>query len=387
MKRLICGLSLLGMVVSLLALGCAAAKPGGEAAQTPGAATTGASASKAGWQEKWDRVVIDARKEGEVAYYTTAGAETRIALAQAVKDRFGLRVEFVTGRGPEISARLQKEYGAGVFVADVLNSGGGTFTGLKEMGLLSRMEPALILPEVTDPKAWVMGSPPFIDKDKMFLGMLAVYEQYVARNTELVKEGEISSLRDLVNPRWKGKMVLFDPTATGSGASFVTFVARLWGMDKAREFFLQLSKQDLVVTRDKRLHAEWVAKGKYAIALAQNPEMIAEFVDLGLPVANVKIDEGGDINTAVGGLGMAAKPAHPNAALVFVNWLLSKEGQSVYVTSNKLPGARVDAPREGIDKNIMVKPGDKFILADEDYFILQRDILVMANEIFGPMVR
>ncbi len=386
MKMGIAGPALV-MVVLLLAVACVSAGPAGAPAPGPGSPTPAASAPKAAWQQQWDKAVAVAGQEGELVYYSTASAEVRIALAQKVQEKFGIRMDFISGRGPELSARLQKEYGGGIFVADVVNSGATTLTGLKELGLLASLEPALVLPEVTDPRVWVTGSPPFIDKDKTFLGMLAVYEQYVARNTDMVNEGEITSLRDVLNPKWKGKIALFDPTATGTGTSFVAFVVKSWGMDKTREFLLQLAKQDVAVTADKRLHAEWLAKGKYPIALAGNSEMVAEFIGLGMPIAISRIEEGGDVNTSVGAIALTAKPAHPNAALVFINWLLSKEGHGFYVNAIKLPGARVDAPTEGINKSVMVKPGDKFILADEEFFQLQRDVLPMTNSIFGLMMK
>ncbi|MBI4333990.1 MAG: ABC transporter substrate-binding protein [Chloroflexi bacterium] len=374
------------LVGSLLAAACAQSLPVGTPEPTVPPGLKGIPA-RAGWQEKWDNTVALARKEGEVVYYTTAAAETRTAIAEAMNKKFGIGVEFVTGRGPELSARLQKEYSGGVFIADVVNSGGGTFTGLKQAGLLGQLEPLLVLPDVLEPKSWITGGVPFIDRERMFIGMLAVYEKYVARNTDLVKEGEIASYKDLLNPKWKGKMALFDPTATGSGASMVTFLARLWGLDRTKEFLMALANQDLGLTRDKRLHAEWTAKGKYAISLAPNPEMMAEFIDLKLPLAHVKIEEGGMVNTVGGAIGITAKPAHPNASQVFINWMLSKEGHGVYVSSVKLTGARVDAPTDGIDKNMIARPGDKFIQADEEFFILQRDVINMTNQIFGALMK
>lgn len=372
--------------VTLVFMACFRPAPGDIPGSTKTPEIKGIPA-KSGWQEKWDAAVAQAKKEGEVVYYTTAAAETRTAIAEAMKNKFGIKVDFITGRGPELSARVQKEYSGGVFVADVINSGGGTFTGLKQVGLLGKLEPVLVLPEVLDGKAWITGSVPFIDKDKMFIGMLAVYEKYVTRNTELVKEGEIVSYQDLLNPRWKGKMGLFDPTATGSGASMVTFLARLWGLDKTREFLTGLARQDLGLTRDKRLHAEWTAKGKYPIALAPNPEMMAEFIDLGLPLAHVKIQEGGMVNTVGGAIGITSRPPHPEASQVFINWMLSREGHALYVNSVKLTGARVDAPTENVDKNMIVRPGDKFIQADEEFFILQRDVIGLTNQIFAALMK
>ncbi len=84
---------------------------------------------------------------------------------------------------------------------------------------------------------------------------------------------------------------------------------------------------------------------------------------------------------------MTRNPAHPNAAIVFVNWILSKDGHSVYVKSILLPGARVDAPTEGLDENIIYKPGKKYVYADESYFTLQRKLLSMSKKIFSPLMK
>ncbi|MDP2719811.1 MAG: extracellular solute-binding protein, partial [Dehalococcoidia bacterium] len=336
---------------------------------------------------KWDGIVAEAKKEGMVVLYSTAAADVRTDLAEAFKSKYGINMDFVTGRGSELSARLEKEYSAGVHIVDIINSGGGSLTGNKTRGILQPIKPHLILPEVTNDKAWVIGSVPYIDKDTMIFGLLASYEKYYARNTNLVNEKDITKLHDVLDPKWKGEISLFDPTTTGAGGSFISFVAKLYGEEEMVKFMKTLATMDVGLTRDKRLQGEWLAKEKYPIGIGVSPELMAEFIDKGLPVKHITVAEGGAVNTVSGGMGMASKPPHPNAAIVFANWITSKEGHAVYVKAVKLPGARVDAPTAGIDPNTIYKSGDKFIYADEEYFNLQRKLLGISKEIFAPLMQ
>src|SRR3990167_8066118 len=86
----------------------------------------------------------------------------------------------------------------------------------------------------------------------------------LAINTEHVNQDEVKSYYDLLNPKWKGKIVMSDPTINGTGGSaFAVLGFQLLNLD----FFRQLSRQELMITRDERLMVDWVAKGKYAMVL------------------------------------------------------------------------------------------------------------------------
>ncbi|MBI4333991.1 MAG: extracellular solute-binding protein [Chloroflexi bacterium] len=338
-----------------------------------------------GWRVEWDRKVAAAKAEKEVLFYFIGGGDPRTELSQAFGKKFGIKVEFVTGTPLELAQKLANERNAGMYLADAINMGGGTLlTVVKPQGLLKPIEPELILPEVKDAKAWQIGRLPLIDKDGQVLGMLANYERYLARNTDLVKEGETNALEDLLNPKWKGKMTMLDPTMTGSGLSMSAFLGRVWGVDRALEFLRGLAKQEIVTTRDKRQQVEWVARGKYALAVAPTPDVLAEFKAAGAPIASVRLTDGGGLQTVGGALSVPAKPAHPNASTVFLNWLLSKEGQEAYVRGIRLPAARIDVTREGIDELFFAGPNDKVTYGDEEFFLLQGKMLPPIREIFAP---
>jgi len=100
---------------------------------------------------------------------------------------------------------------------------------------------------------------------------------------------------------------------------------------KGEEFLRKLVAQDLFVSRDLRQLADAVAKGKLAVAFGLGRAPVDPFVDAGLPLKPVPPPkEGLPASNGFGVLGVIKNPPHPNAAKVFVNWFLSKDGQEWY---------------------------------------------------------
>ncbi len=376
------------VIVLLASLGIACAATTSPAGQGPDSTPKPAAGpGKAAWQEKWDKTVEAARTEGSVLSYSILAVDSRKLLSEAFKKRFGMNLEFVSGLGPELASRLTRERDAGIYNADVITAGGTTLTQvMKPANLLGPVEPLLVLPEVTDPKMW-SGGFPFLDKDKTTVAMIGTRMRYILRNTEMVRESDLTSYRDVLKPQWKGKIVMADPTVPGAGSSFPAIVIQVYGMDGAKDFFRQLVKQEPLVTRDWRQMVEWVARGKYPIGLAPNPEQTASFLAAGAPIATVKVEEGAKIGSVSGALAVPAKVAHPNAGVVFINWLLSKEGQEVFVRGLGAPSRRVDASTAGVNQLFIPEPGEKYIYEDEEHYNFQTAVLPISKEIFAPLLK
>ncbi len=327
--------------------------------------------SGAAWGKKWETIVAEAKREGTVSVYTLWRPETRIALSQAFKQRYGIELEFSPfSRGAEMVAKVQAENRAGLYLADVFGGGISTFlTIMKPDGLLGPIEPLLILPDVLDPKVWRPGKVPFSDKDGLALGMIGLVHRTSLYNTELVKPGEISTYKDLLKPQYKGKITLNDPTISGAGIGPVAHLGyNLWGEAEMTDFLTRLVRdQQVAIQRDNRAHIESVAKGKYSIAMAALSDMAAEFVALGAPVDFAIVKEDTRVTAGGGGLGVPKKFAHPNAATVFVNWLLTKEGQSLFAESFGNPSTRIDASTQGISPLVIPQAGEKYYYETEDY--------------------
>jgi ABC-type Fe3+ transport system substrate-binding protein len=158
-------------------------------------------------------------------------------------------------------------------------------------------------------------------------------------NTEAAKPNELRSFDDLLNPKWKGKIGFLDPRTPGSGQSVWSY---LW--DKKGEPFLRkLLQQDLFISRDQRQLGDALAKGKVAVALGISFYTLEGFILANLPVKELPTPkEGLPSSNGSGVIGVVKNAPHPNAARLFVNWLLSKEGQELYVKSMHQSTRRLD---------------------------------------------
>ncbi|MBI4331310.1 MAG: ABC transporter substrate-binding protein [Chloroflexi bacterium] len=375
--RLIASVGFATLLISACAPGA-----GPEAPTAP--APKPAAPAKTGWEAKWDTLVAGAKKEGKVSVYAIWRAEERVALSRAFNERFGIEAEFMPfTRGAEMLARVQGEKRAGLRIADVFGAGGPTLVAtMRPEGLLGSIEPLLVLPEVLDPGVWG-GKFPFYDGQKTTVGMVSVVQRSVFYNNEAIREGELTSFKDLLKPQYKGKIVMNDPTVTGGGNAMFTHLARrVWNVEEASDFLRRLVKdQEAVIVRDARQQVEWVARGKYSLGLGENTDSVMEFMLLGAPLSRALFKETMYSSPQAGAMSVPWNFAHPNAAAVFVNWLLTKEGQTVFSRSWKVPSARQDVPTEGIHPALTLRPGEKIVLASEEFALMQGEMLEVAKKI------
>ncbi|MBI4332646.1 MAG: ABC transporter substrate-binding protein [Chloroflexi bacterium] len=322
------------------------------------------SKPQADWQQKWDNTLAEAKKEGTVSLYAISiwGPGLRTSLIAAFKAKYGIDLEFTPLAAGELSARVQTEQRAGLYLADVFGAGATNFLlQYKPDGIVGRIQPMLMLPEVLDPKAWAGGELFDYDKeDHMSISMLRVVGRTIVYNKDLVREDEISSYKDLLKPRFKGQVTMINPLDPAAGTVVPNHLARVYGWDEGIGFFRELmTKQEPVIFSDARLHTETVARGKYAVMLGGSGQYKADFITAGAPLA-IKIPAEGDyVTTSFGAVAVAARPPHPNAAAIFVNWLLTKEGQSVFAKGAGGPSRRLDASTEGVNPIFIPSPGEK----------------------------
>ncbi len=335
------------------------------------------------WETEWNNAVEGAKKEGKVVIYSSLASNSRVVLGKAFKEKYGIDVEWVAGRGAEATEKFFTERRGGLYLGDLFIIGGITpFVSLKPAGVLEPLKPLLILPEVTNPKAWWGGGLWFADNARSYVSSpILTTAQYLVANSTMVKKGEIVSYRDLLKPKWKGKIILNDPTTVGAGSRWFAVVAeKIMGVDYMRE----LAKQDIVVTRDQRLQLEWISREKYPVILGPQPDITAEFTHAGAPLMPIEVSEGSWLG---GGPGLAAyinKAPHPNAAKVFLNWFHSKEGQTIYGRSSLTESARLDVPNDYLDPSVRRKPNVKyFISEDEDFIMKFNDLMKLAGQIFS----
>ncbi len=284
--------------------------------------------SRAASAPEWDKLVDAARKEGKITLSLPASAELKKQIEERFKKRFGIEVEVFTARGAAGVRRMADEFKAGVRHFD-LHIGGSSsiISGMHDEGIIDAIDPWLVLPEVRDPKQW-WGGHLWVDSAKRFIYMFQAYlPESIWYNSDLVKPNELRSLDDFLNPKWKGKIGFLDPRTPGGGDSNWSY---MWQV-KGDEYLKSLAAQDLLIGRDQRVLSESLAKGRVAVLIGNTYYSFQPFVKAGLPVKPLPTLKEGTFGTGgSGNLAIIKTPAHPNSTKVFVNWLLSREGQEVF---------------------------------------------------------
>ncbi len=161
------------LLAGLLFVTCAKLAPTVSEDKTPVLKET-AGPAKPEWEQKWDSTVAEAKKEGPVTLYSLWGPDIRIAVAQTLKNKYGIDVESSPfTRGSDLLAKVKAEQRAGLYTADIFGAGNPTLiVTMKPEGLLAPLPPLLILPEVRGAKRFSPGAKETRVPGLMFLPMV-----------------------------------------------------------------------------------------------------------------------------------------------------------------------------------------------------------------------
>ena len=309
-----------------------------------------AAQAQGDWKNEWERSRQEAKKEGLVVVGIPARPELRKELETVFKPKFGIDMDLSTARGPQNASKIAAEFAAGVKNFDVFIGGSGTYESLVDSGMTEPVDTLMILPEVKDAKNWWGGH---IWEDNISTHRFLY--SFIADagtggfwyNTKIAKPDELRTVDDLLKPQWKGKVGFLDPRTPGSGQSIWSF---LWDI-KGEDYLRNLVAQDLFISRDQRQLGDALAKGNLAIALGVSFYTLQGFLTANLPIKELpKMKEGLPSSNGSGVIGVVKNPPHPNAARVFVNWLLSKEGQELYVKVMHQSTRRVDVDTKWLNR-------------------------------------
>jgi len=260
---------------------------------------------------------------------------------------------------------------AGKFIADVSSEGiTSNYRALHLAKSFDPIKPALLLPEVTDESHWYQGKHRYIDPEGQFVFRYVGTQQQgnIAYNTKLVNPKEIRSVWDLVDARWKGKIIARDVRVPGPGSAPMrffylhpaigpTFIKKLFG------------EMDVTLFRDFRQSIDWLASGKASLCFFCSDTDKAKLQ--GLPVDEfVNFKEGAPLVTQYGTLALLNRAPHANAAKVFINWFLSRDGQIALQKSLARSGAetadslRIDIPKDDVKPENRRAPGVNYLDID-----------------------
>jgi len=316
------------------------------------------------WQQKWNSALAQAKTEGKVVVLGPPGDRIRDAITQNFAKAFpDVSLEFSGARGGELATKIKAERDAGIYSVDVLISGTSTADAyFKPMKALDPIEPALILPEVANPKNWRDNRLEFSDRDtRMDLVFSTQNNVPLIYNPAQVKPEEVDELYKVLDPKWKGKIAVQDPIPSGTGNGVFRWLWHVLGPEKTKDFYQKLRAQAGAIDRDQRRQIEWVAQGKYPLNFAPGTVMYQlEKRGLKFGVIPHFKDYGAYLTPGFGSAMLINQAPHPNAAKVFLNWLLGKEGQTAFSRGMGYVSRRLDVSSDHVPSYWIPKPGIKY---------------------------
>ncbi len=330
--------------------------------------------------QEWKQVLAMAKKEGKVVVTGPTGANARSVLKDGFQSKYSeIEVDYTGVPGRSITPRIMMERRVGRKLWDIWFGGGGSSMALKAKGGLQNLRPALILPEVKGGKYWYGGLDfSFIDKEQKYIFAFSGYLQpqgFVNRSR--IPSSQLSSARQLLDPKFRGKIAMHDPRRGGPGSSRLTALMMAYGQEFIKKL---LTEQKVVFSRNFRQVAEWVVRGRYPIVIGPSPTHLQGFWAQGLGKAVEILPSEPEVFTAgVGHVGLIEGAPHQNAAKVYINWLLSKNGQELYAKATANNSRRTDI--DPVHPETFPKPEllKQYIRQDEAFVIDQRKVQQLAR--------
>lgn len=280
-------------------------------------------------QEPQDPKVIDAaRKEGEVVWYTTMSLDQSKQFADHFHNRYPFvkPTVFRTGGGSLIN-KILTEARAGRHDWDVAQGTADMVPPLMERNLFA---------------PYLSSERKMIDDDlkdgKGYWTSVYVNPVVLGYNVKMVKAGDLPrTYDDLLGSRWKGRKISIDD-------NYFTFLQGLigaWGREKTVAYFKKLASQDPVVTGGSTVRVQLAAAGEFPLVIAYAP-IIQNYKARGAPVDWVPLEP---VIVSVTTIHLGDKARHPNAAKLFIDFSLSKEGQEKLWDFQRVPVRRDVEPK------------------------------------------
>ena len=152
-----------------------------------------------------------------------------------------------------------------------------------DANVLDPIQPYLVGPETVDTSKWLGGKLDFADNAEKFnVVMISGVNLPIAYNPNLVSPAELKSYKNVLDPKWRGKVAMVDPQMAGSGLAAATFFYATPSLGK--EFLANLFAAGTVFARDLRQPLEWLARGQYPISLGPSAFEALELRQKGLPI-------------------------------------------------------------------------------------------------------
>jgi iron(III) transport system substrate-binding protein len=328
-------------------------------------AVSATSTLQAGPEEQWKKTLEAANREGKL----TLMMHINPALAKVAKDfdaKYpGIKVDDTLANVARFAPKVITEQRNGQYLWDVAviptSNAAGVMT---PAGVFQDMPPLFILSDAMESRNWHGGFEMWAN-NKSKIKTVFISSAYLSGglgvNRDVISTAELSRVDRLLDPKWRGKIVIDEPSVPRLGSLALSAMLATKGPGFVKDLF---TKQQPVYTRNPRLMMEWFATGRYPLVITERAEILRTFKNAGV-VKSTELIPPRYLSTW--GIAAFKNPPHPNAAKVFVNWFLSREGQEAYAKYRGATGGisrRVDVASRDPDHtpdwkklNTYVSPG------------------------------
>ena len=315
---------------------------------------------------EWAALLAAAKKEGKVVVNTFPGDGYGRALKPFTQAFPDIKLEHTSLHSQDFAPRIQQERKAGSFTWDLSIIPTSTaLQVLRPAGVWDPVRPLIVAPEAKDDAGWDGGFErgfSVVQDGALTYGFLANRGGGVTINTDLVKDDQIRKFTDLLDARWKGKLLLPDVRTMGDTFWPMTSVRLNLGDDIIKRLFVD---QEPVLSRDTRQVAEFMVRGRFPVALGVNPLLLKQFQRQGLG-KNLKLLRFPEMDTVNFGttLWLVNRAPHPSAAKLLINWLLTKDAQVHWAREVETNSRRVGV--EPGNPEFAVPKGARFFQVDAE---------------------
>ena len=273
-------------------------------------------------------LVEGARKEEKLVFYTTMELPQTIEVVRDFVQKYPfLGIVLHPLEGETLVKKVQEEARSGIPTWDVLLGGGG---------LLQPLLDANLVVSYHSPQRQAVSDA--LNDSQGYWSGYYINPYVLGYSTTLKEEETPKSYDQLLEPRWKGNRIAIDSTAHG----LLRGLTAAWGEDKAVAYLKRLAEQQPVMARAMITAVDSLHTGDVAMVIARAPVIQGYKKKLQSPIDWVSLDP---VAAQIDAVMLSAQARSPNAARLFIDFVLSKEGQSALASVQQIPVRRDMEPR------------------------------------------
>jgi iron(III) transport system substrate-binding protein len=335
------------------------------AAASCAALSTGSAFAQSAGDAQWAKLVAAANDEGKLVIIVAPNPLQRDFLLKQFKEDFpkiDLSITLISGSN--FVPSVVTERAAGKYLWDVHLTGPNTGHLATKAGLFDPLRPEFVTPDAKDEQAFGGWGEAFYDEERKYVLSLVNDVETPTYNAKLIApaRAKAQGLKLLLDPEFKGKSVWFDPHVEGPGAPYMALIYRKLGADA---LWRALVDQDPFFVRSQNEVAEALVRGKALIGLMGNARgILKQYSEAGMAFDMRPLGNGPDaayIGSGGSALAVFNQRPHPNAARVFVNWIMSKRIGFGLARAQGFDSRRSDVPP--IDPEMVPIPGGDYVYA------------------------